>query len=275
MRRASVRTTRLRFVARSGEEVSLAADVAIPGGGARPSAVAVYVPGYGSVRDGEKAVAFRDAFLRAGIAFVAFEPRGHGDSSGSLADLTLGRHREDLDAVLAFARGIAPRLAGIGSSLGGLVVALHAATHPRAFRSIALIAPAFGFHARWSRVPRKDWPPGLTAEALASMRAASTPRIAGALRTPALVWHGMQDDAVPWRESVRFAERSHAAVEVRLLARGDHRLTRWCAELAEAAVAHACAAGLLGASAVTKRGSSSATSSSRGRRRASARRRSR
>lgn len=225
-------TTRLKFVARGGERVSLAVDLAAPRG-RRARAVALFMPGYGSLRDGDKARALAASFTARGLAWMAFDPRGHGASSGAMEGLTLARHLEDLEAAYAFARTLAPRVVGVGTSLGGLILAAHAARRPRAYAALVLIAPAFGFLERWRKVPRSRRPKTLTDAALRSAAPAATPRIAPRLRAPCLIWHGQLDDAVPWIESARFAELAGAPVEVRLLNRGDHRLTRWRKRLAE------------------------------------------
>jgi alpha-beta hydrolase superfamily lysophospholipase len=228
-------TGRIRFRSASGEEVRLAVDFTLPRRPAR--VVGLFMPGYGSRRGGQKARAFAEAFGESGAAFLSFEPRGHGDSSGRLEELTLERHFEDLEAAVAFARTVAPSVVGLGSSLGGLAMATFAAIHPRAFRFLVLIAPGFGLFERWTRLPPSRRPPAVTAEVIRSARPTRTSSIAPRLRTPCLIWHGMRDDAVPWKESAAFAERAGAFVELRLLSRGDHRLTRWKERLARESAA--------------------------------------
>ncbi|HKE00624.1 MAG TPA: hypothetical protein VKE69_06410, partial [Planctomycetota bacterium] len=43
---------------------------------------------------------------------------------------------------------------------------------------------------------------------------------------------------VPWQESARYAELAGAPVELRLFARGDHRLTKWKETIARETVEH-------------------------------------
>jgi pimeloyl-ACP methyl ester carboxylesterase len=222
---------RIEFTAEDGEAVSLAADLTEP---ARPNgASAVFMPGFGSVRNGEKAVEFARAFAAAGFAFLAFEPRGHGDSSGTLEGLTLDRHLEDLRHALGAVKPEGGAVVGVGSSLGALALAAHAASRPRAFAFLVGIGAAFGFHEKWSRVKFADRPPTLTSAAIRSARVLRTSALAPRVKTPMLLWHGMKDDAVRWQEAARFAAAASSPVELRLLGDGDHRLTRWKTRLAD------------------------------------------
>jgi pimeloyl-ACP methyl ester carboxylesterase len=158
---------------------------------------------------------------------VAFDPRGHGESSGTIEGLTLERHLEDLASVHAFARDLHPRIIGIGSSLGALALAAFAAKDPRSIEFFVGIGAAFGFYERWSRVPASQRPAAMTAKAMRSARGARTAVLARRFRVPALLWHGMRDDAVPWQHCARFAAAAEAPIELRLLSAGDHRLTQW------------------------------------------------
>ena len=55
-------------------------------------------------------------------------------------------------------------------------------------------------------------------------------------RTPLLVYHGLADDVVPAADSLTFVKAATAPdVELRLLKAGDHRLTAFKDEIAEAA----------------------------------------
>lgn len=219
----------MEFESPTGERASLVVDAFEP---PNARAAAVYMPGFGSVRSGQKARAFARAFSHSGFAFFAFDPRGHGDSSGSLEGLTLDRHLEDLTRVHAVVSRRFPRIVGIGSSLGGLALVTFAALHPRALRFFVGIGTAFGFHERWSRVPIARRPLHLTPEAIRSVRRARTALLAPEFKIPALLWHGMRDETVPWKEAARFAAAAAGDVELRLLGIGDHRLTAWKDRLA-------------------------------------------
>jgi alpha-beta hydrolase superfamily lysophospholipase len=202
-----------------------------------------FLPGFGSVRGGAKASAFRAAAGEAGVSFASFDFRGHGDSSGAIADLTVGGMLDDVDATL---RALAPRREEtvlVGSSLGGLVAAWWCATRTPPADACVLLAPAFGFMARyferigpdavaaweregvhpyvgeWMSFPLR-W--SIAKDALSRDEAV----LAATYRTDTLVLQGLLDDNVPWRVPVAFAERCpHRPVDVVLLSGGDHRLT--------------------------------------------------
>ncbi len=126
----------------------------------------------------------------------------------------------------------------IGSSMGGYLAALYAAAHPNVER-IVLLAPAFGFARRW--------PQRLGPEAVAKWRAegsmkvfhhaAGEPRRVGiallddgatypkfpAVTQPTLIFHGRNDDVVPYTFSEEF-QALHPQAEVHLFDSG-HELT--------------------------------------------------
>ena len=90
--------------------VSIMADVM-----AGSSPAYVYLHGMSSTRSSEKSDALYERARSRGRAFARFDFRGHGDSSGSMTDLTLTELIEDTTTVL---RHMGPCLL-VGSSLGG------------------------------------------------------------------------------------------------------------------------------------------------------------
>ena len=91
------------------------------GGGDAPLAF-LYLHGFGSSQDGDKATYFRSRAAAAGLAFCSFDFRGHGESGGALGDLTFSHALADAEAAFAWLR---ERWAGpvvlFGSSMGGAV----------------------------------------------------------------------------------------------------------------------------------------------------------
>lgn len=149
----------------------------------------------------------------------------------------------------------------VGSSLGGWLAADLAAR--RALPHLAgllLIAPAFGFTARWAErlgeaglaAWRRDgvrpfFHHGAQRELPLSVAfldscAAADPA-PGPPGVPCVIVHGRQDETVPWTASLDYA-RAHAEVELHLV-QGDHRLTepRHAALIAHLALALLARAG--------------------------------
>jgi pimeloyl-ACP methyl ester carboxylesterase len=237
----------------------------LPGGGALHGDVSwgkakgpalLFVPGFGSSRRGQKSEALEAACARRGWPFAAFDLRGHGDSSGTLHDLRPGGLQDDLDHVAdALAGRGFPRLVVVGSSMGGWAACWFARRRPERVAACAALAPAFRFPGSlWHHLEgevRDDWrqtgvltvfnearkrPEELSIELLADAERWRLEELAAGWATPLLLFHGVQDDVVPWTDAVAFLERAGTAaeVELRLYAQGDHRLLEYKDEMAEA-----------------------------------------
>jgi predicted alpha/beta-fold hydrolase len=87
--------------------------------GASPALVCVH--GFGGDRKGAKVAAFRRMAAEEGWSFVAPEMRGHGDSSGSIADLTLSGMVTDVGVAVDAVSRDASHVVLVGSSLGARV----------------------------------------------------------------------------------------------------------------------------------------------------------
>lgn len=220
----------------------------------------LYLHGFGSSQDGEKAGYFRRGAAEAGLGFCSLDFRGHGLSGGGFGDLTFSRNLADAGAALDWLgeRGVGAGgspLVVFGSSMGGATGLWLAARHPGAFAAGLAIAPALGMEraleerlgeegiATWRRTGRQRFVNDLVDEEmgwelmadLADYRAADLPPLHV---TPTLVFQGMEDDSVDWRLAVELARAvaEHAAggegeagdarrrVEVHLFSAGDHRL---------------------------------------------------
>jgi pimeloyl-ACP methyl ester carboxylesterase len=216
----------------------------------------VSVHGFGSVHGGEKAQALEAACARRGWSFAAFDFRGHGGSSGSMLELRGSSLLEDLEAVRAHLaeRGVR-RLGLFGSSMGGWAAAWFALRHPRTVFACVLLAPAFDFpSSRWSRLDeaerlrwqqtgrhrvQNEWVDAEIGYGLVEeIEDYPVDRLADEWCTPLLIFHGVQDDVVPYTHSIALMERTVLPhVELRLLKGGDHRLIAYRDEIAEAACA--------------------------------------
>ena len=214
----------------------------------------VYLHGFGSNRNGSKATAFRAAAEAEGVSFVAYDARGHGESSGLIETLTLSRLIEDLSAAIdAFVPPTAS-LVLIGSSLGGVTAAWYAAANPKRVTANVLIAPAFRFVDRflaeigpeavadWKRTgayavgPTWMWVP-LKFAIVEDAAQYDESDLASRYRTDTLLIHGKLDENVPWRVSTEFAERCpHRPLDVVLIDDGDHRFEGRGTELVDHAL---------------------------------------
>lgn len=137
--------------------------------------------------------------------------------------------------------------------MGGWASAWFALRHPESVPALALLAPALRFaHRRWeslSDAQRADWRTigrlnvrdewidveigyGV-AEELPLYRPDD---LADRWHTPLLIYHGIADDTVPYRDSLAFVERTpFPEVELRLLRGGNHRLLAHTDEIADGA----------------------------------------
>ncbi len=221
----------------------------------RPAPVAwIFVHGFGSRRDGDKARALAAAATESGYLCASFDQQGHGDSDGEIATLTVQRSLDDLRAVLALpAVAESGRRVLVGSSFGGLVAAWAAHRHPELVHALLLVAPAFGFLERIAGTLTPEqcekWRAGekirirnqwidreLDSGILDDPLAHDEARLLRELRVPTIVLHGRRDDTVPWQQSLAFFQRSeNPRLELRLLADGDHRLQAHLATMIDAA----------------------------------------
>ncbi|MCP4664387.1 MAG: alpha/beta hydrolase [bacterium] len=203
----------------------------------------LYVHGFGSYQSGQKATFFRRRMLAHGIAFCSFDFQGHGESGGSLFDLSMSRNLSDIGRVHGYlrARGY-ERIILMGSSMGGGSALWYAALHPQDIVAGVHLAASVSLHEnllrtlspeevrRWER-DGKMW---FTSELvdceiswnlIEDLRSFQLERLRSLYRTPTLLIHGQQDDTVPWRQVIDFAtECEYDELEVHLFADGDHRL---------------------------------------------------
>ncbi len=204
----------------------------------------VFLGGYRSDMTGSKALFLEDYCRRRGRALVRFDFFGHGASSGDFATGTIGRWRDDAIAVLdSLTDG--PQIL-VGSSMGGWVMLLAALARPE--RVCALVgvaaAPDFTEDLLWPRLTPaqrrqvmedgivalpSDYDPAgyLYSRALIEDgRRHLLLRGAIPLAMPVRLLHGLADTSVPWRTSLRLADRlAGADVTGTLVKDGDHRLS--------------------------------------------------
>lgn len=205
----------------------------------------VFLGGFHSDMGGTKARHLEARCRAAGRAFLRFDYRGHGASSGRFEDGTIGRWAADAVAVIdALTTG--PQVL-VGSSMGGWLALL--AARARAARIVGLVgiaaAPDFVedlIQAGLSDAERArllaegvierpsaydDGPYRITRTLLAEGRRHLLLRAPLTLGIPVRLLHGMADADVPWQTSLRLLERlGDADVRLTLIKDGDHRLAR-------------------------------------------------
>ncbi|MGD9572638.1 MAG: alpha/beta hydrolase [Thermoleophilia bacterium] len=185
------------------------------------------VPGLGSRKENHADFAGRVA--DAGMAALALDLRGHGESGGDLD----GGVVDDVAAGLGALAGLGhPRLGLRGSSMGGLL-ALHAAARDDRVGAVVAICPA-----RPEGLARRvgaEWPRALSPERDAA-------RADGVARG---YWHATGDDRVPWAATLALAGMTPQPMGLRIALGGGHNTLQHDPEVLAATVAFL--AGHLGA----------------------------
>jgi pimeloyl-ACP methyl ester carboxylesterase len=204
----------------------------------------VFLPGFRSHMNGDKATALATFCQRHGHAMLRFDYSGHGASGGDFLDGTIGAWAEDALAVVdSLTQG---PLILIGSSMGGWIALLTARVRPDRVAALVGIAAAPDFTQRlmWDamtpqeqatleregvlHVPSQYGEPTPITRALIQDGAQHLVLIEPIpIRCPVRLLHGQADPDVPWELSLRIAERVETPdVQVTLIKDGDHRLSR-------------------------------------------------
>ena len=204
----------------------------------------VFLHGLMSDRGGDKALRV-EAFCRdRGLAGLRFDFFGHGESSGTFTDGTIGRWADDTVAVIDELTD-GPQIL-VGSSLGGWIMLLAARRRPERIAGLLGLASAADFTedvmpavfstdqmAALERDGRVDIPSDygdepytFTKRLLDDGRDHLLLRGPIPIHAPVRLIHGMRDPDVPWETSMRIREHLESDdVEVILVKNGDHRLS--------------------------------------------------
>jgi pimeloyl-ACP methyl ester carboxylesterase len=227
----------VQFLQRDGETIAyFKRDGVAPG--------IVWLGGFKSEMDGNKARAIDAWAGRIGRSLVRFDYFGHGRSSGDFRKGTITRWRDDALAVIdALTAG--PQIL-IGSSMGAWLALLCAELRAARVAALLLIAPATDFTETllWRRLPedaklaldeKGEWriPSAYDTKPYPIMRALIEDgrkhllleRGPLRLAVPVRILQGMRDPDVPWAHAVRLAEVIEGDVRTVLLKNGDHRLS--------------------------------------------------
>ena len=205
----------------------------------------VFLCGYASEMSGTKARYLHGVCAEAGHAYLRFDYRGRGASSGRFEDGTIGSWTDDACAVIeAVTRG---PLVLVGSSMGGWIMLLVARRLPERVRALVGVAaaPDFTEDGIWPgmsaderrtlattgvvHVPSRysDEPYPVTLRLIEDGRTRLQLRDRIPLDCPVRLIHGWRDEDVPWRTSLRLAAKLRSGdVTVEIVGDGDHRLSR-------------------------------------------------
>lgn len=205
----------------------------------------VFLTGFMSDMTGTKALALEELCKARGQAFLRFDYRGHGASSGAFKDGCIGDWAQDaLWALDRLTEG--PQLL-VGSSMGGWIMLLAALQRPERLAGLVGIAPAPDF------TESLIWPE-LTADqkqAVLDQGFVEIPSQYGEqpyviskrliedgrnhllldraplpIRVPVRIIQGMKDTDVPWRTALAIKEALESTdIEVTLVKEGGHRLS--------------------------------------------------
>ncbi|NBO20223.1 MAG: alpha/beta hydrolase, partial [Proteobacteria bacterium] len=205
----------------------------------------VFLSGFGSDMTGSKAEHLATVCAQHDQAYLRFDYRGHGQSSGNFIDGCIGDWFAD--ALAVFDQLTAGPQILVGSSMGGWIALLLARARPERIAGLIGIAAAPDFTedlVRPNLSPRQrqelatngvtydydapeDFRLPYTQKMLDDGRnhlLLTTPLV---LPCPVHLLHGMQDTAVPWQHALKLVNHMTAPqAHLTLIKDGEHRLSR-------------------------------------------------
>lgn len=205
----------------------------------------VFMGGFMSDMMGRKAEALAKFCARRGQGFLRFDHFAHGQSSGTMEDATVGGWVEDATGVID--RLTEGPLVLVGSSMGGWVMMLTALARPDRLHGLIGLAaaPDFTEELVWNAYtpeeqatllrdgkivepsPYSDRPYVFTRALIEDGRRHLLLNGPIAIAAPVRLIQGMTDRDVPYKTSLRLAERlASKDVIVTLIKDADHRLSR-------------------------------------------------
>ncbi|NXO04280.1 ABHDA protein, partial [Rhinopomastus cyanomelas] len=204
----------------------------------------IFLPGFKSNMNGEKATALEDFCSSLGHAYIRFDYTGCGSSAGNFGECTIGKWRKDVLSVLdELADG--PQIL-VGSSMGGWLM-LHAAiARPEKVAALVGVAVAADHlvtsfkkltleaqkeiedKGEW-KFPTKHSEDGYYSLTYNFLREAENHCVLNSpipIMCPVRLIHGMKDSDVPWQVSLQVADRVLSKdVDVILRKVGQHRMS--------------------------------------------------
>jgi pimeloyl-ACP methyl ester carboxylesterase len=203
----------------------------------------LWLSGFRSDMDGNKANAV-DAFAGEwGVAATRFDCTGHGHSDGDFEQSTLSTWLADAELVFNEVT-LGPQVL-VGSSMGGWLAMLLALRYPKRVSGLVLIAPAPDFtEAIWRELlederahlesgkvlyqPSQydDEPYPITPQLIEDGKRHLLLGGPIGIKCPIRILHGMADPDVPWEQSLKLARLlASDDLETHFFWSGDHRLS--------------------------------------------------
>lgn len=208
---------------------------------AAPGPVGLFVHGFRSHANGDKARALAAHAERRRYAWARFDLSGHGESDGDFCAFRISALRDD---VLAVMNHLGRPVVLVGSSMGAWLAILATLHQPSQVRGLVLIAPGLDFlaaiysalsaeeQALWAQrgchrltSPWEPCPYALPFAALADARDMHVLERPLELPCPVHIVHGRRDEVVPLSVSERFLNLTTAPSKTfDIVDDGDHRL---------------------------------------------------
>lgn len=201
--------------------------------------------GFMSDMSGTKAMFLENICREKGLAYVRFDYRGHGQSSGRFEESNISAWLADTLSVLdKLTQG--PQII-VGSSMGGWIATLAALARPERIQKLIGIAaaPDFTEDLMWANLSEEfrnrllqnealhfpnshgEQPHVITRQLIEDGRKNLLLRAPISLQCSVHLLQGMQDNEVPWQTSLAFVEKIKTTdVKLTLIKDGDHRLAR-------------------------------------------------
>lgn len=208
------------------------------------SPTVVFLTGLRSDMTGGKALALEALCRERGQAYLRFDYRGHGESTGRFEETTISDWLDDaLVAVDELTKG---PVVLVGSSLGGWIMLLVARTRPERIKALVGIAPAADFTETlmWAQLsaeqrerlmhegilaiesPYSPEPTTITRALIEDGRKHLLLRGPIPFEGPVRLIHGLEDQDVPWQTSLEIQKHlASTDVEIVLVKGGGHRLS--------------------------------------------------
>lgn len=205
--------------------------------GKGPFKVALLLHGWNSNRQGARNAMVAERLEQDGIASLAIDFRGHGDSTGDIRDADIMTEVDDVldaykwlgdDLRFNMKKGI-----GIsGASIGGSVALIAAATKPEAFRCVSLVSARLDFVGVAEDEYCFDGPNGRVENRAMLPMGKTIDFYAAAerIQCPVQIIHGTEDECIPIEQPIKLVGM-YPKMELIRIRGGNHRLDRWIPQI--------------------------------------------